>query len=76
MRVPLLDLTQQYKQIQPEIHRAIDDIVSRQQFILGPEVAALEKKSGWLLRCAVRCRRLVRNGRVALRFDGTRHLPG
>ena len=46
MRVPLLDLTQQYKQIQPEIHRAIDDIISRQQFILGPEVAALEKK--WL----------------------------
>lgn len=44
MRVPLLDLTEQYKTIQPEIQRVFEDLMSRQQFILGPEVASLENE--------------------------------
>jgi dTDP-4-amino-4,6-dideoxygalactose transaminase len=44
MRVPLLDLTQQYDQIRDEIHQALEDLMARQQFILGSEVASLEKE--------------------------------
>ena len=43
MRVPILDLAVQYKRIRPEIDRAIAAVAERQQFILGPEVGALEE---------------------------------
>ncbi len=42
MRVPLLDLTAQYQTIRWEIRTAIDRVCESQNFILGPEVAALE----------------------------------
>jgi dTDP-4-amino-4,6-dideoxygalactose transaminase len=42
MRVPLLDLKAQYATIRPEIREAIDHVCESQQFILGPEVMALE----------------------------------
>jgi len=44
MRVPLLDLTEQYQQLKPEIDQALDPLIARQQFTLGPEVASLEKE--------------------------------
>jgi dTDP-4-amino-4,6-dideoxygalactose transaminase len=40
--VPALDLKAQYQSIREEVDRAIRNVVESQQFILGPEVAALE----------------------------------
>lgn len=42
MRVPLLDLSEQYRALADPIRAAIDDVLSTQQFILGPQVAAFE----------------------------------
>src|SRR5438874_5552735 len=42
--VPLLDLKAQYRAIREEVREAIDKVVDSQQFILGPEVEALEKE--------------------------------
>lgn len=42
MSIPLLDLKEQYATIRNEIRTAIDRVCDAQQFILGPEVAALE----------------------------------
>ena len=43
MKVPLLDLKAQYATIKDEIREAVDRVLEGQQFIMGPEVAALEK---------------------------------
>ena len=42
MKIPLLDLNAQYAAIRSEICEAIDRVCESQQFILGPEVMALE----------------------------------
>ncbi|MBI3832409.1 MAG: DegT/DnrJ/EryC1/StrS family aminotransferase [Planctomycetes bacterium] len=42
--VPLLDLKPQYRALKAEIDAAIARVVESQQFILGPEVEALEKE--------------------------------
>ncbi|RLD01147.1 MAG: transcriptional regulator [Chloroflexi bacterium] len=42
MKVPLLDLVSQYKEIKPEIDAAIQRVLDSGYFILGPEVVALE----------------------------------
>jgi dTDP-4-amino-4,6-dideoxygalactose transaminase len=44
MRVPLLDLKAQYSAIRAEVREAIDRVCDSQQFILGPEVEALESE--------------------------------
>src|SRR5687767_7999714 len=44
MPVPLLDLTAQYRPIRSEIVAAITRVCDSQQFILGAEVAALERE--------------------------------
>jgi len=44
MKVPLLDLKSQYDKIEKEIRDAIDRVLDSQYFILGPEVAELEKE--------------------------------
>src|SRR5258706_10595142 len=44
MRVPLLDLREQYATIREEIREAIDRVCESQSSILGPEVAALEEE--------------------------------
>ncbi len=44
MPVPLLDLTAQYRPIRNEIVAAITRVCDSQQFILGAEVAALERE--------------------------------
>lgn len=44
MNVPLLDLKVQYAAIRDEIRRVMDRVCESQQFILGPEVANLEKE--------------------------------
>jgi dTDP-4-amino-4,6-dideoxygalactose transaminase len=46
MEVPILDLKAQYATIKDEVRTAIDKVLERQHFILGPEVKALEKEIG------------------------------
>jgi dTDP-4-amino-4,6-dideoxygalactose transaminase len=43
MKVPLLDLKAQYATIRDEMREAVDRVLEAQQFIMGPEVSALEK---------------------------------
>ncbi len=42
--IPLLDLREQYAAIGDEIRAAINEVLASQQFILGPQVAALEQE--------------------------------
>jgi dTDP-4-amino-4,6-dideoxygalactose transaminase len=43
MRVPLLDLSEQYRALDVSIRGAIDDVLASGRFILGPKVEAFEK---------------------------------
>jgi dTDP-4-amino-4,6-dideoxygalactose transaminase len=52
MNVPLLDLRAQYAALREEVRAAIDRVCESQQFILGPEVSALEQQIAAL--CGVR----------------------
>jgi dTDP-4-amino-4,6-dideoxygalactose transaminase len=42
--IPMLDLRAQYASIREEIREALDAVLEAQHFILGPQVAALEKE--------------------------------
>jgi dTDP-4-amino-4,6-dideoxygalactose transaminase len=44
MRVPLLDLSQQYRVLGDSIREAINDVLESDRFILGPKVEAFEKE--------------------------------
>ncbi len=44
MPVPLLDLSRQYEYLKPELDEAVIRVLTHGRFILGPEVAELEKK--------------------------------
>jgi dTDP-4-amino-4,6-dideoxygalactose transaminase len=44
MKVPLLDLRAQYSSLRDAIREALDRVIDTQQFILGPEVTALESE--------------------------------
>ncbi len=44
MKVPLLDLTRQFAQIEPQVREVLDEVLSSQHFIMGPRVQELEKK--------------------------------
>jgi dTDP-4-amino-4,6-dideoxygalactose transaminase len=43
MRVPLLDLSQQYLALGDSIREAIDDVLASGRFILGPKVETFQK---------------------------------
>src|SRR5713101_2935565 len=43
MRVPLLDLSEQYRALAAPIRAEIDAVLASQRFILGPQVKAFEK---------------------------------
>ncbi|CAN5548117.1 DegT/DnrJ/EryC1/StrS family aminotransferase [soil metagenome] len=43
MRVPLLDLSEQYRLLAAPLRAEIDEILATQNFILGPKVAAFER---------------------------------
>src|ERR1044072_5734174 len=44
MKVPLLDLSEQNQSLRPEIEAALGRVLDTNAFILGGEVAALEKE--------------------------------
>lgn len=49
--IPLLDLHAQYATIREEIRAALDRVIESQQFILGPEVEALEREIAEYSQC-------------------------
>jgi dTDP-4-amino-4,6-dideoxygalactose transaminase len=49
--IPMLDLKAQYSSIKQEIQEAIERVLESQQFILGPEVEALEKELAEYCQC-------------------------
>ncbi len=49
--IPILDLKAQYASIKDEIKAAIDQVLESQQFILGPEVEALENALSEYCQC-------------------------
>lgn len=49
--IPLLDLKAQYASIRDEVDAAIQQVVESQHFILGPEVASLEKEIATYSQC-------------------------
>ena len=51
VRVPLLDLKAQYETIRDEIRFAVDRVLESQHFILGPEVAGLEREVAAYSQC-------------------------
>jgi dTDP-4-amino-4,6-dideoxygalactose transaminase len=44
MKVPLIDLTRQYANIETQIRDAIDEVLATQYFVLGPKVKELEER--------------------------------
>ncbi len=48
--VPLFDLTRQWQEVRDDVHAALERVFATQQFILGPEVAALENECAAYLR--------------------------
>lgn len=51
MKVPLLDLTAQYKKIKDDILKATLEVYESQRFILGPKVEELEQGIAQYCRC-------------------------
>ena len=51
MQVPILDLRAQYETIREEVRKAIDQVLEKQHFILGPEVKALEQEIAQYCEC-------------------------
>src|SRR2546421_10001114 len=43
MRVPLLDLSEQYRALSEEIRAVTDEVLASQRFILGPKLAEFEE---------------------------------
>lgn len=53
LHIPLLDLAREYSEIAPEVLLALDQVLSRQDFILGKEVSAFETAAA--ARCGAPC---------------------
>lgn len=56
-RIPLLDLTAQFREIREDVLDAVTDVLTSQHFILGPEVEAFEQEIAQYIgvRYAVGC---------------------
>jgi dTDP-4-amino-4,6-dideoxygalactose transaminase len=50
--IPLVDLTAQYRRLQPELDAAMQAVAADGRYILGPNVSALEAAVAQLHRCA------------------------
>ncbi len=67
MRIPLVNLAAQYRSIRPEVENAFSDVFSKSQFILGEELAKLEREFADFI--GVRYAVGVANGLDALRLS-------
>ena len=50
--VPMLDLHRQFASIRDEVLPAVERVCTSQQYILGPEVTALEREISEFIGCA------------------------
>ena len=62
--IPLFDLTTQYRALRDEVREAVDQVLDRAHYILGPEVAAFEENFARF--CGVRHAVAVNSGTSAL----------
>src|SRR5580704_18618415 len=62
--IPMLDLRAQFETIAPEIRAAVEEVLTAQQFVLGPQGEALEREIAEA--CGVRCSVGVASGTEAL----------
>lgn len=67
MKIPLVDLQAQYRAIKSDIDSAIQRVLERGQFILGPEVEALERELA--VYCGTRHAVAVASGTDALELS-------
>ncbi len=51
MKVPLLDLKAQYRELKPQIQKALLDVADSQEFVLGPRVEKFEKELAEYCKC-------------------------
>lgn len=51
MKVPLMDLREQYNGLKEELHTALEQVMENGQYILGPEVKSLESKVAEYCQC-------------------------
>jgi len=66
MRIPMVDLQAQYRDLKQEIDEALQAVVASGQFVLGPNVHALEREVAEY--CGVRHAVAVASGTDALHF--------
>ena len=66
-QIPLIDLQAQYRAIKPEVDRAIQRVLDRGQFVLGPEGQALEQELA--AYCGTRYAVAVASGTDALELS-------
>ncbi|RLB40848.1 MAG: transcriptional regulator, partial [Deltaproteobacteria bacterium] len=52
MRVPLLDLEPEYREVEAEVLEAVRDVVGSRRFILGPRVEELEERIAQYCGCS------------------------
>jgi len=52
MKLPMLDLVAQYRTIKEEVDRAVAEVIESGQFILGPQVQALETELASYCQCS------------------------
>jgi len=55
MKIPLLDLTRQYRSLKKELDTAVLKVLEHEKFILGPEVKLLEQKIAELCNVNYAC---------------------
>jgi len=67
MRVPMMDLTEQYERLEAEILGAVAQVMTKGQFILGEQVRQLERDIA--AYCRVSCGVGVANGSDALHIS-------
>ena len=75
MKVPLLDLRAQYAPLRSELLEAVTRVCDSQQFILGPEVEALEHDLAKRLERRPCHHGLIRDRCHPRRAHGARHRP-
>ena len=68
MKIPFLDLRAQNYSLKQDLDRKIQEVVSSQSFILGPEVEALEREIADY--CGVQYGIGVSDRRIARVFNG------
>jgi len=76
MRVPLLDLSEQYRALATPIRQQIEEVLQSQRFILGPKVEQFERALCAYTGAKFAIGGFLRNGCVTRSLDGTGNRTG